>query len=124
VRWRRVRWRKNRSAMRNLIAGRERGSATVEFAMVLPGIAVLLASLGVAAQLGIAAIRAQDAASMAARIAITDGDAEARAAAWRVAGTDADVRIAHDGAWIRVTVEDSAPWGLVARGSAVARAQD
>lgn len=92
--------------------------------MVLPAIAVLLAVIGVAAQTGIATVRAQDAASTAARVAITDTDAVAQAAAWRVAGTDATVGIVRDGRWIRVTVSEPAPWGLVARGTAVARAQD
>jgi Flp pilus assembly protein TadG len=102
----------------------EGGSATVEFAMVLPAVAVLLGVIGVATQVGLAAIRAQDAASTAARMAVTDSEGEARAVAREIAGDDAVVTITRDGSWIEVTVTEPAPWGLSGRGSAVARAQD
>ncbi|MCJ7827244.1 MAG: TadE family protein [Demequinaceae bacterium] len=92
--------------------------------MVLPAIALLLGLLGVTAQHGVALVRAQDAASVAARIAIVDTEAEAREAALAIAGDDATIGIVRDGVWVRVTVSDPGPWGLVARATAVTRAQD
>jgi Flp pilus assembly protein TadG len=99
------------------------GSATVEFAMTLPAIAAMLVAIGVATQLGIATITAQDAASVAARVAMTDGDAQARESALEMVGANAEIQVDHDGEWIRVTVQVPAPWGFVARGSAVTRGQ-
>lgn len=101
-----------------------RGSATVEFAMVLPAMALLLGFIGVATQYGVAMVRAQDAASASARVAITDSNGMAREAALTIVGDGASVDIVRDGEWIRVTVEDTGPWDLVVRASAVTRAQD
>ena len=92
--------------------------------MVLPAIALLLGLLGIATQYGVALVRAQDAASAAARVAIVDSDAEAREAGQAVAGSDASVDVVRDGEWIRVTVWDTGPWGLVAQATAVTHAQD
>lgn len=92
--------------------------------MVLPAIALLIGCLGVTAQYGVASVRAQEAASTAARVAIADTDTRAREAAWRLAGNDARVEIVHDGDWIRVSVVDPGPWGLEASATAVTRAQD
>ena len=91
---------------------------------MLPAVALLLGAVGVAAQLGVALVRTQEAASLAARVAVADGDEQAREAALEVAGATASVRLWHDDDWIRVEVTDSGPWGLVARGTAVSRAQD
>ena len=90
---------------------------------MLPAIALLLGALGAAAQYGVALIRAQDAASAAARVAITDTDARAREAAVRIAGDDAEVGIVRDGEWVRVTVVEPGPWGLDARAEAVTHDQ-
>jgi len=92
--------------------------------MVLPAVAILLGILGLAAQYGIASVRAQHAASTAARIAIVDTDARALEVAQRIVGEDAAVEIVHDGVWIRVSVVDPGPWGLDASAMAVARDQD
>ncbi len=92
--------------------------------MVLPAMALLLGFIGVATQYGVAMVRAQDAASASARVAITDSNGMAREAALTIGGDGASVDIVRDGEWIRVTVEDAGPWGLVVRASAVTRAQD
>jgi Flp pilus assembly protein TadG len=102
---------------------RDCGSATVEFAMVLPAIALLLGVIGVAAQAGVAAVRAQEAASVGARVAITNSDENARDAAVSIAGPDSTATVVRDGPWIRVTVSVPGPWGLDARANAVTRDQ-
>lgn len=100
------------------------GSATVEFAMVLPAVALLLGVIGVATQYGVTFVKAQEAASAAARVAITDSNGSADKAAQAIAGEGASVSIVRGGEWIRVVVEDSGPWDLVVRASAVTHAQD
>lgn len=91
--------------------------------MVLPAIALLLGLIGVATQAGVACVRAQEAASVGARVAITDSDAEARDAALTVAGSGATAVVVRDGQWIRVTVTVQGPWDLDARATAVTRDQ-
>ena len=91
--------------------------------MVLPAIALLLGLIGVATQYSIALVKAQDAASAAARVAITDSDGVAREVALAIAGEGASVDIVRDGEWIRVAIEDDCPWDLVVRASAVTHAQ-
>ena len=82
----------------------DRGSATVEFALVLPAaIAMLGAVLGTVAWAQQALI-AQDAASTAARVAITDSISVAVSAGQRVAGSDARVEVERAGGWITATV--------------------
>lgn len=72
----------------------ERGSATAEFAVILPCIVLLLAVLLGAASCGAAAVRVEEAARVAAR-ALARGDSPERAvqAARQIAGEEADVRI-------------------------------
>ena len=90
---------------------------------MLPAVALLLGAVGVAAQVGVALVRAQEAASIAARVAVAEGDEQARDAAREVAGPTATVRLWHDDGWIRVEVADTGPWGLIARATAVSRDQ-
>ena len=100
------------------------GSATVEFAVALPAVALVLGLVLGSATWSVGAIRAQHAANEAARVAIVGTPAEARAAALRVAGEGAAVAVTRDGVWITVTVDAPAPWGPPFRAGAVARAQE
>lgn len=102
---------------------RDRGSATVEFAVILPAIIGLLAFILGAAAWGVTAVRAQGAASVAARVALTEGDAAARSVGAEAAGAGAQVWVQRDSGWIRVTVVAVGPWGVPIRASAVAKEQ-
>jgi Flp pilus assembly protein TadG len=80
---------------------RERGSISVEFALVTPALVlVLAAALGVAAWTS-AQVRATDTASAAVRLALTEGAAGAERAL-RAPGVSVDV--VGDGSWWRATV--------------------
>lgn len=92
--------------------------------MVLPAVAMLLGLLGAAVCHGVAMVKAQEAASAVARIAIVDTDSNASDVALAIVGADARIDILRDGEWIRVTVADRGPWGLEARATAVTRVQD
>lgn len=102
----------------------DRGSATVEFAVALPAVALVLGLVLGSATWGVGAIRAQHAANEAARVAIVGTPADARAVAERVAGPGAAVTVTRDGVWISVTVDAPAPWGPAFHAGAVARAQE
>jgi Flp pilus assembly protein TadG len=104
----------------------DRGSATVEFAMILPAVVAMMGVVmgGLAWAQG--SLRVQAAASTGARVAIVEGDSAAIAAARRVAGGASPVQVAVsrvDG-WVTVRVEIPAR-GLVpaSRASAVAKDQ-
>ncbi len=102
----------------------ERGSATVEFAVALPAVAMVLGLILGCATWGVGAIRVQNAANEGARVAIAGSPEDARAAAQRAAGPGASARVARNGVWIAVTVEAPAPWGPELHAEAVARVQD
>jgi hypothetical protein len=104
--------------------GADRGSATVEFAVALPAVALVLGLILGCATWSVGAIRAQHAANEAARVAIVGTAADARAAGERVAGSGSVVTVTRDGAWISVTVDAPAPWGPAFHAGAVARAQE
>lgn len=91
--------------------------------MTLPAIALLLGLIGVAAQAGVASVRAQEAASVGARVALTNSDGDARDAAETVAGPGATATVARDGGWIRITVSVPGPWELDVQATAVTRDQ-
>lgn len=75
----------------------ERGSATAELAVVLPGVVVVLLAVLLAGVLGAAQVSCQDAARVVARAeAIGEDGAEAAATA--------DVRISREGDWVHVEV--------------------
>ena len=103
---------------------RDDGSATVEFAVALPAVALVLGLVLGSATWGVGSIRAQHAANEAARAAIVGTPADARAAARRVAGADCVVTVTRTGAWITVSVDAPAPWGPSFHAGAVARAQE
>ena len=100
------------------------GSATVEFAVALPAVALVLGMVLGSATWGVGAIRAQHAANEGARVAIAGTAADARAAAQHVAGAGTAVTVTRDGVWITVTVDAPAPWGPAFHAGAVAHAQE
>ena len=76
----------------------DRGSATVEFAMTLPAVAIVLAVvLGGARHAADAAV-ASNAAATAARVALVDGEAAGEAAGRNVANA-VTVRLTKSGQW-------------------------
>ena len=103
---------------------RDDGSATVEFAVALPAVALVLGLVLGSATWGVGAIRTQHAANEAARAAIVGTSADARAAGERVAGAGSVVTVTRDGAWITIGVDAPAPWGPSFHAAAAARAQE
>lgn len=99
------------------------GSATVEFALILPAVIALLGAVLGSVAWAQAAVVAQDAASTAARVAVTNPNADAVAAAHRVAGEGASVDVSRDSGWVRVTVTLPAR-GLVPETSTHATARE
>lgn len=96
--------------------GRERGSATAELALTLPVVALVLGALLFAMSAGVAQLRCQDAARVAARaISLGVDPASARGAAAAAAGAGAQVRSEADSGWVAVTV--SRELALVGLGS-------
>jgi Flp pilus assembly protein TadG len=91
--------------------GRERGSVTAEFAVVLPVVLLALLSIVAVGVLGAATVRVQQAAGAVAREAARGGPAESAA---RFAGQEATVSVAREGEWAEVTVHTTVPlWGLL-----------
>ena len=103
---------------------RDRGSATVEFAVALPAVALVVGMILGCATWGVGAIRVQHAANEGARVAIVDTAASAVASAERIAGPGASASVEKNGAWIVVAVDAPARWGPPFHAEAVARAQD
>ena len=95
----------------------DRGSATAETAIVLPGVVMMVALL-ILTGLGLGAqVRLESAARAAAReMARGESDQSAVATARRISGEDVAVTISADGAWVSVQVrrELRAPAGLLA----------
>lgn len=105
----------------------DRGSVTVEFAVLLPALALILAAVLVLGSASIAQLRSADGARAGARSAALGeptGVVTARAA--RVAGPGATVQVVHDAPWVTVTVRRAiaGSWlaraGLTAESSATA----
>lgn len=116
---------------RRAVAAGERGSATAELAVALPAVVLVLLALVFAATAGSAALSCADAARVGARSAALGFDAgEVRADAQRVAGPGAQVEVADDGDWVRVTVTRDVRLGggrlggtVTVSGQAAARAE-
>lgn len=90
------------------LPGGERGSATVEVAVVLPAVVLVLLAVLVAASVGVAQIRCADAARAGARSAAMGVAVdEVVAGAEAVAGEAAQVTAQAEGGWVRVTVTRS-----------------
>lgn len=87
----------------------ERGSATVETALVFPVVVLFILILLAAALAGSQQLAVTEGARAAARsLAIGESLAEARAAAARVCTCDAQIA-AEGGDWVRVTVMSTSP---------------
>lgn len=105
----------------------ERGAVTVELAVGLPAVVLVLAAVLTLAAASTAQMRAQDAARAGARaLAIGEPDAVVAAAVTRVGGAEAQLTVTRDGEWVHVTVTrpvagEGVP--LRASGSAVAWAE-
>jgi len=103
------------------VATRERGSVTVEFALTLPAVVLVLAAVLAGARHAADAAVARDAAATAARVALVDGERAGERAGAAVAPGTATVRLSTDGGWwvARATVHVAGPLPDV---TAVARA--
>jgi hypothetical protein len=87
------------------VAGRSRGSVTAEFAVLLPALVLLLATVLAAGSAGVAKLRCIDAARSAARLAARHESPAAVLAVARTAGPDrAQVRLWTTGDLVRVQV--------------------
>lgn len=93
----------------------ERGSATVEFALGLPSVVVVLAFALSAVAWALDLEAAQRGAGEAARAAIVESDAAAVAVA-KAASGERDVSVARSGGFVTACVTVTrAPWPAVAR---------
>ncbi|MEU2504982.1 TadE family type IV pilus minor pilin [Streptomyces sp. NPDC007863] len=115
--------------MRRSDRGRDRGSVTVEAAVVLPVLALFAMALLWALAASAAQIRCVDAARAGARAAARSEPADAVVAAARAAAPEgARVAVAREGELWRVTVESAAPGpgglGVTLRAGAAALAED
>jgi hypothetical protein len=85
--------------------GSERGTVTAELAIGLPVVVLVLVAVLTLAAASMARICAVDAARAGARaVAIGEQDAAVGAAVARVGGPGAELALAHEGEWVRVTV--------------------
>ena len=95
-------------------AARDRGAVTVELALALPAVVLVLAVMLATVGLGAAQLRGLDAARAGARVAALGlPDAEVAATAREVAGPAAQVVIERTPPWVRVTVRVLGPGGPV-----------
>lgn len=81
-----------------------RGSVTVEIAMAMPAVVIILGIVLATMSWSHLHMTAQHAASTAARVALTHDDVAATAAAHAIAGDDAHVRVRRQHPWIVVEV--------------------
>ena len=109
---------------------RARGSVTVELALALPAVVLLLAAVLTLGSALAGQLRCADAARAGARAAaLGEGAAEIAAIAGRIAGDRATVGVSTEGAWVTVTVSGSVVAGadlggtLRTHASAVARVE-
>lgn len=83
----------------------ERGTVTAELAIGLPVVILVLVAVLTLAAASTAQMRAMDAARAGARaVAIGEREAVVNAVVAKVGGPEAEVVLAHDGEWVRVTV--------------------
>jgi len=108
----------------------ERGSVTVELALALPAVALLLAAVLALTSAAVGQLRCADAARAGARAAaLGEPPDEVRAIAGHVAGPAADIGIDAQNGWVTVTVSRAVVAGpfagapLRAHASATARVE-
>lgn len=95
---------------RRLTAGRDCGAATAEFAMVMPALVLIIVMVIGVGALGLAQLRAYEAARAGAREAARgEPVAEVRRSAASAAGKDSNVTIGKDGEYTTVTVTVRTP---------------
>ncbi|MCR6711903.1 MAG: pilus assembly protein [Demequina sp.] len=89
----------------------DRGSTTVEFALSLPAVVLVLASVLAGARHAADAVVAREAAATAARVALVDGESAGERAGRAVAPGRVTVRLAtSDGWWVaRATLRVPGP---------------
>lgn len=90
---------------------RERGSITVEFALALPAVVMVLGMVLAAVTWCAAAVRVADVASTTARYAAVHGTAAAQQRAGSTAQPE-DVAITTSDGWVTVTVTTDSPGWL------------
>ena len=101
----------------------DRGSVTAELAVGLPAVVLVLVAVLLIAAAAVTQVRCTDAARAAARAAALGEDSAAVAAIVDdLAGEDARISVADDGAWVRVTVTAPVATGWLS-GSLSARAE-
>ena len=103
-----MRWRSDRPRRESVGAlGRadDSGAVTVELALGLPVLVLLVAVVLVTTAAGLGTLRCADAARTGARVAaVGQSDAQVVEAARRVAGAGAHVGVRRDGGWVEVEV--------------------
>lgn len=96
--------------------GSERGTVTAELAIGLPVVVLVLVAVLTLVAASTAQMRALDAARAGARaVAIGEQEPEVNAAVVRVGGPEAEMSLAYEGQWVRVTVERPVAGGWLAR---------
>lgn len=97
--------------------GPDQGSVTVELALVLPLVVLLVGVVLATVGAGAVQLRCADAARTAARVAVTGADTSSVVAAGRrVAGPGAQVIVRHAPPWVEVEVRASTPLGRLLGG--------
>jgi Flp pilus assembly protein TadG len=93
-------WAEPRRPARWRVAGpRDRGSATVEFALTLPAVVLVLAAVLAGARHAADAAVAREAAATSARVALVDGATAGERAGEAFAPGHVTVRLATDAGW-------------------------
>ncbi len=101
----------------------DEGAVTVELALALPVLVLLLAAVLVTTSAGVQSLRCAEAARTGARVAALGGaDAEVLGSARRVLGAGARVDVRRSGGWVEVAVEGAAAAGWFTTGPLAVRA--
>ena len=96
---------------------------TVEFAVMLPALALIMAAVLVLGSASLAQFRCADGARVGARsAALGEADSVVSARATRVAGPGAKVSVVHEAPWVRVIVRRTIAGSWLARAGLTAEA--
>ena len=99
----------------------DHGSATVEFALTLPAVVLVLAGVLAGTSHAADAVVAREAAAVAARVALVDGQSAGEAAGAAVAPERVSVTVTTDSGWWVATATVAVP-GPLPDATATARA--